>query len=289
MEAIQSAFFDSSIHPALPVESVGLADLTERMARSGYDRPVRVDFPMLLVVTAGVLTPRVDMAAVKLRRSGVLIVQPGQILELGGATGRLDGVVLMGRRDLPMADAWSDGTARVGSFADPELAVVVALADAVGAEQARFEADEISIGVMIDLFSACLGYAARVVSPGPTENMPEAYLAFRDAIESGLGTSRDARDHIRRTGYSERTVIRACQQARGLTAKGVLDDRIMLEARRLLLHTDSSISAIAARLGFHDPSNFNKFFARLDGAMPSTFRSAMGNRADDMPSEGASA
>jgi AraC family transcriptional activator of pobA len=48
--------------------------------------------------------------------------------------------------------------------------------------------------------------------------------------------------------------------------------RLFLEARRLLLHTDTSIVSIAGELGFVDQSYFARAFRRIAGCSPSSFR-----------------
>lgn len=51
-----------------------------------------------------------------------------------------------------------------------------------------------------------------------------------------------------------------------------IHDRLILEAKRLLFHTDSSIKEIAFRLGFEEPSYFNRFFKRLTDGTPLAYR-----------------
>ncbi|WP_343744125.1 AraC family transcriptional regulator [Chitinophaga sp.] len=50
--------------------------------------------------------------------------------------------------------------------------------------------------------------------------------------------------------------------------------RLLLEARRMLFHTDSSIKEIAFALGFEDASYFNRFFKRGCQQTPLAFRTA---------------
>ena len=51
-----------------------------------------------------------------------------------------------------------------------------------------------------------------------------------------------------------------------------IHERIVLEARRLLFHSDSSLKEIAFDLGFADASYFNRFFKRETGFTPAGYR-----------------
>jgi len=51
-----------------------------------------------------------------------------------------------------------------------------------------------------------------------------------------------------------------------------IHDRLVLEARRLLLHTDNTLKEIAFSLGFSDASYFNRFFKRETGETPAGYR-----------------
>jgi len=51
-----------------------------------------------------------------------------------------------------------------------------------------------------------------------------------------------------------------------------ITERIITEAKALLLHTDWSISEIAFALGFEYPTYFNNFFKKLTGTNPKSFR-----------------
>jgi AraC-like DNA-binding protein len=59
----------------------------------------------------------------------------------------------------------------------------------------------------------------------------------------------------------------------------VVDDRVALEARRLLACTDLSVAEIGRRLGFGEPTNFGRFFHREAGLSPGAFRTASGGEA----------
>jgi AraC family transcriptional activator of pobA len=54
----------------------------------------------------------------------------------------------------------------------------------------------------------------------------------------------------------------------------MLDDRALLEARRLLLYSQLSVVEIAYAVGFDDPAYFSRFFTRHIGQPPRAYRAA---------------
>ncbi len=55
----------------------------------------------------------------------------------------------------------------------------------------------------------------------------------------------------------------------------MINERVTLEMKRLLLRTDYDISEIAYKLGFNELSYFSRFFRRNTGMSPHEFRTAM--------------
>ena len=54
----------------------------------------------------------------------------------------------------------------------------------------------------------------------------------------------------------------------------LIQDRLALEARRLLLYTDETAARVGYALGFEDPSYFARFVKRRTGKSPTQFRTA---------------
>jgi AraC family transcriptional activator of pobA len=69
-----------------------------------------------------------------------------------------------------------------------------------------------------------------------------------------------------------------CKRYAGRSAKRMINDRLMLAARRALAYTDNNIAAIARDLGFADPSYFTRFFRRSEGMPPGRFRRQAGTQ-----------
>lgn len=56
------------------------------------------------------------------------------------------------------------------------------------------------------------------------------------------------------------------------TPNEIIKNRIMLEAKRLLIYTDQSVKEIAYKLGYDDPAYFNRLFTRMSGVTPAEFK-----------------
>jgi len=68
---------------------------------------------------------------------------------------------------------------------------------------------------------------------------------------------------------------KASFQTIGKSPKQLIDERILLEAKRLLAHSTLSIKEIAFELGFDEPTNFIKYFRKHNHITPAEFRQKM--------------
>ncbi len=64
----------------------------------------------------------------------------------------------------------------------------------------------------------------------------------------------------------------AVKEVTGKTTTTHIADRIIIEAKALLLHTDWNIAEIAYALGFEYPTYFNNFFKKKTGDVPKSLR-----------------
>ena len=129
--------------------------------------------------------------------------------------------------------------------------------------------DPLVVAGLRDLVIAELAAGRRPLRVGPP-----AYLALVDRLEAG-DFGRSIAHHAAAIGYSERTISRACQEAVGLTAKELVDQRVALEARRRLTDDGATAAAVARSLGFSEATNFVKFFRRLVGMTPTQWQAGL--------------
>ncbi|PTS97440.1 AraC family transcriptional regulator, partial [Pedobacter sp. HMWF019] len=63
-----------------------------------------------------------------------------------------------------------------------------------------------------------------------------------------------------------------CNDLLGKSAGEIIRERVILEAKRLLINLDLSVAEIAERLNFSDQSYFIKFFKKYEEITPEKFR-----------------
>lgn len=68
------------------------------------------------------------------------------------------------------------------------------------------------------------------------------------------------------------TLNRLCRELLGITAKAVIQDRLLNEIKRRLIYTTEPLDQLAFSLGFKDPAYFSRFFRKHTGSSPSDYR-----------------
>ncbi len=99
----------------------------------------------------------------------------------------------------------------------------------------------------------------------------DTYRRFVDALELHFRELHQAADYAGLLGCSVRTLSRAARDATGKGVRELIDERRLLEARRLLAGARWDARAVAAHLGFTDPANFGRFFRDRTGLTPAAF------------------
>lgn len=96
--------------------------------------------------------------------------------------------------------------------------------------------------------------------------------AFRELLESSFRSNKQVTFYAGALSITERRLNQAVYTTLGKTVKQAIDNRVILEAKRLLAHTSFSIKEIGFTLGFEEPTNFIKYFRKHTSCTPVEFR-----------------
>jgi AraC family transcriptional activator of pobA len=97
---------------------------------------------------------------------------------------------------------------------------------------------------------------------------------FRERVEAGFRSDTRVEAYAEALGVSAKRLRLASMQAAGVTPLRIVQDRLILEAKRLMLYSNMTVAEAAYYLGFDDPAYFTRFFTKHCGASPRQFRKA---------------
>ena len=262
------------------IEVMTLETMRQRAGFREFLGPQRLGFDLLIRIDSGTTVHTVDLVAYVLAPGDTMWIHAGQVQQWGDI-GAIDGPVVLFtppaldldtrlriratgmalRSHFPTGSAGS-GQDLAWSYLRHCASLAAGVPEALGAAL-----------VARSLAALLLELVAGAAAPGTARCQPaEDFLRLRDAIDDGFTTERRVAAYARRLGYSTRTLDRLARANAGLTAKALIDERVVLEAQRILAHGDDTIAAIAGALGFDDPSNFSKYFTKRAATTPAAFR-----------------
>lgn len=268
------------------MEVLSMESLRERAQSLGLADAERVDFFMLMLPWRGRGEHIVDFRRISLQPGRVVFVRPGQVQQWR-LSRRLEAEMLLirpaalaplGTKALQQASAlldledWPSGFDLDSGSHESVLFWMRTLRT----ELAQVPLTALSAALAQQLLLCLLLVLSRSATFDGADYSLETMLSreFRRMLDAFIYQRPSVNDMARRLGVSTSTLSRSCQRRFGRSAKDVIDQRLVLEAQRLLVHTNQTAVTISERLGFSEPTNFVKFFRRVSGVPPEAFRKA---------------
>lgn len=273
------------------LEVLSISELRARAGLQHLQAPQRVAFHMLLAITQGHCRHGVDFEAHDCAARSWVIVQPGQTQRWDTST-RWDGWVVLFRPEILLPRigptlvhnlCTSIGRSHLPSHLrllpdehGPGLACIGQLRADAQREGPDAERDELRRHQLHALLLRLrLAQLRAQPEQGPSDRAVQQFRRFQEAVDAHHTHLHHVSDYAQRLGFAEKTLNRLAQQVAGTTPKAYLSQRITLEAKRQLVHTNQTVTLIGQNLGFDETTNFVKFFKREVGSTPTQFRSQL--------------
>lgn len=127
-------------------------------------------------------------------------------------------------------------------------------------------------------------HGAMKLNPGEQQPKNSAALRITEAFKTLLAgqfplayphqtvTLRSPQQFADKLAVHTNSLNRALKEITGKTTTQLINERLMLEARALLVHSNWDISQISNSLGFQEPTHFTRAFRNITGQTPSSLR-----------------
>ncbi|GKS90472.1 AraC family transcriptional regulator [Acidovorax sp. SUPP2539] len=279
--------YDPTAPYRLDLEVYPAGDLWRRGGKEKVQTTHRYDFFMLVCITQGECVQWVDFQPFACEQGTFLTLRPGQAHNLGSDED-WEGWIVLFRSEFAMPVSAASGdpalvSDRVGLpeklLLDQDQLRTVSRSIQQMYEDAHLEAslDHVHALLRHQLHAllarlSLLKGRQRPLDEPPVSAASQRFQRFQALVEERFANWHQVADYASHLGYTEKSLGRSLAAATGMTAKGWIAARINLEAKRLLVHTDLPIGAIANRLGFDEATNFTKFFKREVRCSPAEFR-----------------
>ncbi|GGY51487.1 helix-turn-helix domain-containing protein [Streptomyces djakartensis] len=253
-------------------------------ADAPLERVHRIDFHVVMLFGEGPVRHMVDFTEYEATAGDLLWIRPGQVHRFSPSSEYRGTVLTMQPGFLPRSTVEATGLYRydLPPLLRPDAAGLTGLRNSLARLQDEYEDTatlplSLHTAVLRHSLTAFLLRLAHLAASARSvrERSDSTFTLFRDAVERDFATNHSVSAYADALGYSRRTLVRAVRAATGDTPKAFIDKRVVLEAERLLAHTDLPIGRVGAAVGFPDAANFSKFFHQHTDRTPAAFRAEL--------------
>ena len=140
------------------------------------------------------------------------------------------------------------------------------------ANSKRVLKDDVVRAALVQLFVTVGRYSDQEQERQPTSYNSLLLTNFQKLIELHYRQKKLTKEYAAMLYVTPNHLNALCKDLTGKQAGKLIRDRVVLEAKRLLINANMTVSEIAAELAFTDNSYFSKFFKKYTGVTPDVFR-----------------
>ena len=254
-------------------------------ADAPLERVHRIDFHVVMLFGAGPVRHMVDFTEYEAMAGDLLWIRPGQVHRFSRSSEYRGTVLTMQPGFLPRSTVEATGLYRydLPPLLRPDAAQLAGLQAALAQLLREYEDNStlpLSLHTAVlrhalTAFLLRLAHLAASSAQALRQRSDSTFTLFRDAVERDFATNHSVSAYADALGYSRRTLVRAVRAATGETPKAFIDKRVVLEAKRLLAHTELPLGRVGVAVGFPAAANFSKFFHPHTDQTPAAFRAEL--------------
>lgn len=248
--------------------------------------PHRHDFYDILIVTQGSGTHTIDFIEYEIEPCSIFFLTPGQVHSLS-VSEDIEGYTLFFDPEFYLIDRPSKSLRELPFFHSaqnkPKLKVDCTeesyihniLQDMLAERHGQHDNRYSVIRSYLELLMLKLSRFYTQKQEKPKHHSPyfvNLMNKFDKLIDAHFHETRSVQFYADKLCVTPKNLSAISKKVYNKTSREVIQERVILEAKRLLLHSDMSMMEIAQKLNLYDPSYLVKFFKKAVGQTPQQFR-----------------
>lgn len=243
----------------------------------------RHDHYEIFVFARGAGTHMIDLKQYPFSAPCMHVVEAGQVHHLV-RSGGTDGFVIM-FEPAAVADAqrFKDMRRMLDALADhphkalstDRLATMLSLADAIERELIAQDDgyDRVLENYLGIALNKCAQWSMGTNGASGAKDTFDIVGRFKQLVEKNYATLKQVNEYADQLSVTPGYLNEKVKERLGTNASGYIHARLLLEAKRLLLHSELSIKETGFALGMQDPAYFTRWFKKNEGLTPADYRS----------------
>jgi AraC-like DNA-binding protein len=244
--------------------------------------PHKHDFYLIVFFTAGKGIHDIDFNTYPIKPGSVFVMSPGQ-MHNWKFSDDIDGYVFFHSkpfydegftkesiRDYPFFNSiHNPPTVQLKKSSLPHMKMLFGeiVSEYQKNEALRFE----KLHALITLVYIELSRQYELARVPENENYLSRVRKLEELIDRNFKTKKYPYEYAELMNISEKHLNRMSKSCLNKTTSDLIAERVILEAKRILIHSKLSVSEVALELGYEDNSYFSRFFKKQTGKTPVEF------------------
>lgn len=245
------------------------------------------DFYLILLITKGSGTHTIDFLEYTVSPGAMFIISPGQIHQWN-LSPDIDGYILFFTKKYFLLDFNAEKLTRFpffnSTFSIPYLALKPTDSKKIISKykliHKEYQDRALNYDEMIRTYLNAMFITLSRIYADKNKKSPQFSYdllqlnRFEALVDIHFKEHRPVSFYSDKMNISDRQLSYLCKKTVNKTPSEILTERIILEAKRLIIHSDLSIFSISTQLNYNDSSYFIRLFKKISNQTPEQFRNA---------------
>lgn len=250
------------------------------------DAPHRHTYYEILFIEEGIGFHEIDFHSYNIQGAGLHFLTPGQVHLLTFSTSFQGYIVAFSEDFYTFYNPVNPSLSQLPFFQPARRQPIITLSESekryfhnimenMVSDHLTAETDQTMIGKYLGLMlQKCSSLAPKNIQPAESamQTVPELVGRFQELVEKNFRQMHEVQQYAQELSVSPDYLSKIIKKYLGTPSQEYILDKLLLEAKRLLVFTNLSSKEIGYHIHMDDPSYFSRIFKKKTGLTPNEYR-----------------